>query len=165
MKKVLVSLALVFSLGIVTSCGESDSSSNEVEVLKVEKKEVLAENKAVVDMKVEGMVCAQGCAKFIEDKVAELDGVVLSSVNFASGEARFEFDKTITNSADIEKFIDEMHDGQYKAEIIDLNKPVENIEVKSESQKTEAKKEVASVVERFQISIPELFSYFLHSLR
>lgn len=163
MKKIAFSLIITMTLVGLVSCAPPEKNETEKVVVK---KEVLAENKESVDMKVEGMVCAKGCAKYIEDKVAELDGVVLSSVDFAKGQAHFEFDKTIINPADLEKFIDEMHDGQYQAGIIDVNEPTEDVEVEVEKEKKkETKKEVASVVERFQISIPELFSYFLHSIR
>ena len=37
-------------------------------------------------------IYAKGCTKYIEDKVAELDGVVLSSVDF--GQTHFEFEKS-----------------------------------------------------------------------
>ena len=165
MKKLLVSLVIVFSLTGLFSC--SSNASSELEVVEVDNKEVLAENKESVDMKVEGMVCAMGCAKYIEDKVAELDGVTLSAVDFEEGIAHVEFDKTRTNSLDLEKFIDEIHDGQYQAEIIngEAEETSEGSEPNDEEVVSSSEEEVASVIERFQISFPELLGYFLHSLR
>lgn len=120
-------------------------------------KVVLAENKASVDMKVSGMVCAMGCAKFIQDKVSKLDGVVLSEVNFEEESAHFEFDKTTTSAEEIEKFINDIHDGQYSAKIAEQNK------VKIEEGKTDSKesKSLGSVSESLNFSFPQLFTYFL----
>ena len=122
---------------------------------------VLAENKIEVDMKVEGMVCAMGCAKYIEDKVADLDGVVLSQVNFEEGTAHFELDQSVLSPNDLEEFIDDIHDGQYDAEILTQESP-ESIEEGSTDNESE---EIASVQSRFQISFPQLLGYFLKNLR
>lgn len=169
MKKLLVSLAIVFSLGLIVSCGNSESNtSSEVEVVELEKMEVLAENKEAVDMKVEGMVCAMGCAKYIEDKVAALDGVVLSTVDFEKGLAHFEFDKTLTSPEDLEKFILDIHEGQYQAKIVsaeEIEQMEEQEEEESVSSENESDEEVAAVYENIQFSIPDLLGYFLHSIR
>lgn len=173
MKKLVVSLAVVFSLGLIVSCGSSNSdSSAESEVVEMEKKELLAENKEAVDMKVEGMVCAMGCAKYIEDKVAALDGVVLSEVNFEEGLAHFEYDKTVTSPEDLEKFIAGIHDGQYKAQVVTAEE-LEEAEAEQETEELEeeelssgeSEEEVAAVYQRFQFSIPDLLGYFLQGLR
>lgn len=171
MKKLVVSLAVVFSLGLVVSCNSSNSNSSaESEVVEMEKKELLAENKEAVDMKVEGMVCAMGCAKYIEDKVAALDGVVLSEVNFEEGLAHFEYDKTVTSPEDLEKFIADIHDGQYKAEVVtaeELEEAEQELEELEEEElgSEDSEEEVAAVYQRFQFSIPDLLGYFLQGLR
>ena len=122
--------------------------------------EILAENKASVDMKVDGMVCAMGCAKFIEEKVSELDGVVLSQVNFEEETAHFEFDKSNTSAAEIENFINDIHDGQYSAKI--TTKSESNVE--EETETVEETKSVSSVSESLNFSFPELFTYFLRRI-
>lgn len=142
----------------------SCQSNAEPKTIAIEKKakktEVLAENREEVEMKVEGMVCAMGCAKFIEDKVADLDGIIASNVNFEEGVAKFEFDKTATDSKEIKKFINGIHDGQYKATLL------EEVEKAEENETVDSDKEsISSVAEHINISFPELFTYFLKRIR
>jgi hypothetical protein len=82
-------LFLLFSIAVLLiGCGDSNTSSNDAELIEIGstqqgvQKEVLAENKVEVKMEVEGMTCAMGCAKYIEEKVGGMEGVVASTVNF-----------------------------------------------------------------------------------
>lgn len=162
-KSVLFALAISATILVFDSC-----ESVKTEQKEVEKTEVLAENKESVDMKVEGMVCAMGCAKFIEKEVGSLSGIVASTVDFEEGTAKFEFDKSRMTAKDIEAFINDIHDGQYKASIVSEDRSIESDqveEVEAESNDTK-KKGVASVGSQLQnISLPKLFTYFLKSLR
>ena len=114
-------------------------------------------------MKVEGMVCEMGCAKFIKEQVDGLEGVVKSHVNFQAGTAYFEFDKSLISSKEIEEFIDNIHDGQYEATIVPF-KDVEE-EVTSDEVSSTEENEIEAVSKRIDISFPELFTYFLKRLR
>ena len=168
MKKLMI---VSFSFAaLLSSCGDFVGVGKQAESIEIpssEKKiktEVLAENKVEVKMEVEGMTCAMGCAKSIEDKVGDLDGVVASSVNFEDKIATFEFDKTTTSPEKIQEFIGNIHDGQYSA------KPVENEDANSEEkldtdENTNKEKSVTSVSERINISFPELFTYFIKRIR
>tara|TARA_R110002111_G_scaffold56176_1_gene96014 strand:- start:651 stop:1199 length:549 start_codon:yes stop_codon:yes gene_type:complete len=165
MKKLLV---LSFSFAVLfTACGDSKSSSNEAEVIEIgtpEKKvekEVLAENKVEVKMEVEGMTCAMGCAKYIEDKVGDMNGIVSSNVDFEEKIATFEFDKTVTSSEEIQKFISNIHDGQYKAKVATSDS---NVEIEDNSNAVEEEVTV-SMKERINISFPQLFTYFIKNIR
>lgn len=142
---------------LIFSCTSPEQKASSSDSTSSEEKVVLAENKANVNMKVEGMVCAMGCAKFIQDKVAKLDGVVLSQVNFEEESAHFEFDKTTTSAEEIEEFINAIHDGQYKAKIASNNEPAP----KTDEKETKEKKSIGAVTESLNFSFPELFTYFL----
>lgn len=85
---------------------------------------------ATAEMKVtiEGMTCAEGCAKTIEKKVGELAGVTYSSVNFDDKTALFKFDETKTTEKDILAAIAELNEGQYK---------VNNVEIKIQKKASE----------------------------
>tara|TARA_B110000503_G_C7168791_1_gene423265 strand:+ start:4392 stop:4889 length:498 start_codon:yes stop_codon:yes gene_type:complete len=165
MKRLLV---LSFSFAVLfTACGDSNSSSNEVEVIEIGTSgnkvevEVLAENKMEVKMEVEGMTCAMGCAKYIENKVGDMDGVVASSVNFEEKIATFEFDKTATSPEEIQEFISNIHDGQYKAKLA-----LSDSNVKIEDNSDAVEEEVTvSMKERISISFPQLFTYFIKKIR
>ncbi len=165
MKKLLI---LSFSFAVLfTACGDSKTSSNEAELIEIatpeEKSEndVLAENKVEVKMEVEGMTCAMGCAKYIEDKVGGMGGIIASNVNFEEKMATFEFDKTQTSPEDIQQFINDIHEGQYKAKIATSDS---NLEIEDNSD-TDEKEITASVKERLNISFPQLFTYFIKSIR
>lgn len=171
MKK-LVQLTLITAVVVLFGACQTEPKQLEISATEsaskseVKKTEILAENKSAVDMKVEGMVCAMGCAKFIEEKVADLDGIVLSEVDFVEGTAHFEFDKTALNSDEIKTFINEIHDGQYKASIADSEGAEEEIEDSEEEQMdSEDEETTISVREHVNISFPELFTYFLKRLR
>ena len=153
-------------------CGDSKTSSEEAGLIEIaapeekQKKEVLAENKAEVKMAVEGMTCAMGCARYIEEKVEGMVGVVASTVNFDEKIATFEFDKTATSAEEIQEFISNIHDGQYKA--VPVSEDSNGSEGDSESllDDVENKDEnVASVSSRINISFPELFTYFIRRIR
>ena len=165
MKKLLV-LSFSFAL-LLAACGDSNSSNNGPEMVEIEgsekseKKEVLAENKVEVKMEVEGMTCAMGCAKYIEDKVGGMNGIVASKVDFDEKIATFEFDKTATSPEAIQEFISNIHEGQYKATIANSE-----TEIELDENSDEGEEEVtASIKERINFSFPELFTYFIKQIR
>jgi copper chaperone CopZ len=93
---------------------------------------------AEMNVTIEGMTCAEGCAKTIEKTVAELAGVTYSSVNFEEKTATFKFDETKTTEKDILAAIAAINEGQYK---------VNNVEVKTEKKATEEEPNVNAVEE------------------
>jgi len=163
MKKILL---ISFSLStLFFACGDSKTSTNEAELIEIPipqnkvQKEVLAENKSEVKMEVEGMTCAMGCAKFIEDKVGGMDGIVTSTVNFENKIATFEFDKSTTTPKAIQEFINNIQEGQYKAKTLSSDATIDSEESVNEDES------VASVAERINISFPDLFTYFIKRIR
>jgi cation transport ATPase len=121
-------------------------------------------------MEIEGMVCAMGCAKYIEDNVADLNGIVASKVDFESAVATFEFDKTAMSAEDIETFISEIHDGQYKAKVLldqEIETTTEEVEkaTKVKSETPEEESSISAVREKINFNFPELLTYFLKQLR
>jgi|GEM_PF-358809 len=165
MKKLLL---FSFSFAVLfTSCENSKTSSTEAEIIKITtpekkaEKEVLAENKVEVKMEVEGMTCAMGCAKYIEDKVGGMGGIIASTVNFEEKMATFEFDKTQTSPEDIQQFINDIHEGQYKAKIATSDS---NVEIKDNST-TDDEGVTVAARQRINVSFPQLFTYFISKIR
>lgn len=158
----LSAIALTISIFALFAC------QNVVE----EKVTTLAEEKlATVEMKVDGMVCAMGCAKFIQDKVAEQEGVKESKVDFENETAYFTINENAITAEELEKFIDEIHDGQYDATITeaildqeeeDSEQEEESIEEEEETEEDEAVVQVAKKIQN--ISFPELLTYFMKRL-
>lgn len=168
MKKLFILSVSISAL--FASCGDFSGVEKEAEVIEIPnsendaKPEVLEENKVEVKMEVEGMTCAMGCAKFIEEKVGDMDGIVASSVNFEDKIATFEFDKTTTSPEKIQEFIGGIHDEQYSAKPLNDDKinSEENLDTDENTNKEES---VTSVSERINISFPELFTYFTKRIR
>lgn len=60
---------------------------------------------AKVEFNIKGMTCAVGCAKAIEKKMAKMEGVKFSKVNFEKELAMVEFDEAKVNPKALEKAI------------------------------------------------------------
>ncbi|WP_317044281.1 heavy-metal-associated domain-containing protein, partial [Flavobacterium davisii] len=86
----------------------SNSESNvQKELAKIEK----------TTLKIKGMTCAIGCAKTIENKLNELDGIQKAKVDFNTKLATIEYDKTIHTKESLARFIESVADGKtYKVE-------------------------------------------------
>ena len=166
MKIRVLSFALLISVAFVfKSCQEAETEEATVAT------EVLAENKQEVDMKVDGMVCAMGCAKYIEKEVGDMNGVLASTVNYEEGTAHFQFDKSVLSANEIEQFINDIHDGQYEASVLaeasskaEEPSPEEEMSIDNNEDEDEVEKEVVSLKENLNISFPKLFTYFLKAL-
>jgi Cu+-exporting ATPase len=62
--------------------------------------------------KIEGMTCAIGCAKTIQEKLAATDGVQKASVDFDKKTATVEFDATKLTPAKLLEAIETTGDGK-----------------------------------------------------
>lgn len=84
-------LALAVTLAFATSCKQSASEPASV----TESKEKIAakpEKLETASFTIDGMTCAIGCAKTIETKLSEMDGVQKATVDFDKKTATVEFD-------------------------------------------------------------------------
>lgn len=138
----------------------SSVESDKVETKTEQSEEQLAENKQTLNLKVEGMVCAKGCAKMIEDKVGGLDGVFASTVSFVEGTAQFEFDANKINQEEIQQYISEIHDGQYSTSLKEEQEEKLEEEASEESEVVEA----VSVKQIPKIVFPKLLTFFLNKI-
>lgn len=83
------------------------------------KKEIPANNLQTVNFAIEGMTCAVGCAKTIQEKLTHLDGVQKATVDFDKKWATVIFDKTVHTPETLIKVIQATGDGKtYKASSI-----------------------------------------------
>ena len=58
-----------------------------------------SENKNhVASLAIDGMTCAMGCAKTIENKLKSMEGVISAEVDFEKTVASIEFDQSKTNT-------------------------------------------------------------------
>lgn len=86
---------------------------------------------------VEGMSCAVGCAKVIEGKLAKMDGMKSAKVDFDTKTATVEFDDAKQNTDAIKKMVEEIANGAYKVENVNVSKEMAMI---FQDDKTDQKK-------------------------
>lgn len=65
---------------------------------------------AKAEFTIEGMTCAMGCAKTIENKIAKMDGVKSATVDFDKKLAMVEYDEAKVNPALLEQTVTKVSD-------------------------------------------------------
>jgi copper chaperone CopZ len=109
-------LTLAFVSLLTVSCKKEAEKKEEIteKEMAAPKKEVViaAENVQTASFEVEGMTCAVGCAKTIEEELAAMDGVQKASVDFDSKKATVVFDKTIQSQESLTKVVEATADGK-----------------------------------------------------
>jgi copper chaperone CopZ len=101
---------------LIVGCKEKTAQkvttvATETAVPKV-KKEILAANIQTASFNVEGMTCAIGCAKTIEEELSGLDGVQKATVDFDKKLATVTFDKTVQTPEKLTKVVQATGDGK-----------------------------------------------------
>ena len=112
--KTIFTLAFVSLLTV--SC-KKEAATKEVTAEKevgAPKKEVViaAENVQTASFEIEGMTCAMGCAKTIEEELGAMEGVQKATVDFDSKKATVIYDKTIQNQDNLTKVFEATADGK-----------------------------------------------------
>jgi mercuric ion binding protein len=112
------SIAIIALSGLLfASCKDNktevkeETASTEAEAPKV-KKEIAAANLQTASFTVEGMTCAMGCAKTIQEELTALDGVQEAKVDFDKKIATVTFDKTVQTPESLTKVVQETGDGK-----------------------------------------------------
>lgn len=160
MKTLNKTFILVVIAASVIACGgnESTEKANDAEMA------VVSEGAEKIDYAVEGMVCAMGCAATIQKEVANMEGVIISEVNYADEKAHFEFDPSKTSEADIKAKIATIADGQYKLSKLE-EKELEDEIIEDAAADEEIEKEEELVkVSLPSFEIPNLFTLLLNQL-
>ena len=146
MKKSVLILFMVISL-FAMNC----SQPQKTEVL-------VATSDTEIKMEVEGMVCAVGCAKFIEKKVAALDGVSNCKVNFENGITQVSYASSQLTEEEIVEVINELNDGQYKVNSVEVKT------LKEKSSSPRSKRKESSTEAEVSFNFPQLATYFISRL-
>lgn len=107
---------LAFSGLLLTSCKDKTTETTATTTTTVAapkvKKEITAENLKETSFSIEGMTCAVGCAKTIQEELSALDGVQTATVDFDKKLATVTFDKTIQNPESLTKIVEATGDGK-----------------------------------------------------
>lgn len=114
-------LATLLSISL-TSCKDTASQpTKDVSVAK--NKKAPAKNPATATFHIEGMTCAIGCAKTIEEDLSNMDGVQSASVDFDKKLATVHFDADVLSADDLVKKAEAAADGAtYKASDVKVGK-------------------------------------------
>jgi len=107
--------ATIAGLALVSCKKEEDKSLQVVNAEKSAPKEhkpIASENLQTASFTIKGMTCAVGCAKTIEEELANLDGVDKASVDFDKKTATVSYDKTIQNPESLTKVVQDTGDGK-----------------------------------------------------
>ncbi|MDR7208163.1 heavy metal-associated domain-containing protein [Flavobacterium piscis] len=112
--KIITSLAIA---GLVfVSCKKEEDKSLAVATAEKsapkEQKAIAPENVQTASFTIEGMTCAVGCAKTIEQELSDLEGVEKATVDFDKKIATVTFDKTVQNPENLTKVVQETGDGK-----------------------------------------------------
>ena len=107
-------LILLFAILLFTGCKEKTtetSSSTETSAPKANK-EIAAANLQKASFTIEGMTCAIGCAKTIQEELSGLEGVQTATVDFEKKLATVSFDKTKQTPESLTKIVQATGDGK-----------------------------------------------------
>ena len=112
--KTIVTLAFVSLLTVSCKKGAAKEEVTAEKEVAAPKKEVViaAENVQTASFEIEGMTCAMGCAKTIEEELGAMEGVQKATVDFDSKKATVIFDKTIQNQDNLTKVVEATADGK-----------------------------------------------------
>lgn len=92
--------------GIISSVAKKNLGKSK------QSKEILVANLQRISFTIEGMTCAIGCAKTIQEELTALDGVQTATVDFDKKLATVIFDKTIQNPESLTKVVQATGDGK-----------------------------------------------------
>lgn len=106
-----IALASLLFVSCKKNTPETATAETETVAPKV-KKEIAAENLQTASFAIEGMTCAMGCAKTIQEELTALDGVQTATVDFETKSASVTFDKTIQNPESLTKVVQATGDGK-----------------------------------------------------
>lgn len=143
--KNLLSLFIIAVAMMAVNCGSPQEENHTA---------LIADNQ--LSLKVEGMVCAVGCAKYIEKQVSKIEGVAACTVNFEEGTASISYSSGSVSKDDIIGAITDINDGQYQVEVLDEVKESKEAPESIRSKRSKEKNET-EVSFRF----PELVTYFM----
>lgn len=106
-------LTLAIASGLLFSCNDSANKpaigNNDTET----KKDVVAAAKPeTASFKIDGMTCAMGCAKTIETKLTNLEGVQKATVDFDKKQATVQFDGAVLTAEKLTKTVEAAADGE-----------------------------------------------------
>lgn len=112
MKIPKIALSIILSSVLFFSCKNTDSQANVDDKVEVSNKIAVATKPETASIKIEGMTCASGCAKTIEENLSKINGVQKATVDFDSKIATINFDADKISEQDLVNSIQNSADGK-----------------------------------------------------
>ncbi|WP_317245535.1 heavy-metal-associated domain-containing protein [Flavobacterium amniphilum] len=137
----LSTLALVFAGLTLVGCKKEIAETSSEEGTQNETSKVVAKAETT-SFKIDGMTCAMGCAKTIENKLAGLDGVQKATVDFEKKTATVEYDAAVQTPEKLVETVEAVADGKtYKVSDVknSADKAMNYQEPKQDKKKKAAK--------------------------
>jgi copper chaperone CopZ len=109
-------LTFLFAILLFAGCkekttGTATTSSTQTSAPKA-KKEIATANLQKASFTIEGMTCAIGCAKTIQEELSGLEGVQTATIDFDKKLATVSFDKTKQTPESLTKIVQATGDGK-----------------------------------------------------
>lgn len=155
MKNIKLSILALVVAGItLVSCkkeesASADNASAQTETTTKSDSKTVAKAETTT-FNIEGMTCAMGCAKTIENKLAGLDGVQKATVDFEKKTATVEYDAAVQTPEKLVETVEAVADGKtYKVSNVKntADKAMNYQEPKQEKKKTTATKGASKTTE------------------
>ncbi|POS03031.1 heavy-metal-associated domain-containing protein [Flavobacterium croceum] len=108
----ILTTVLLSSILFVGCKNEAKKPIPQNKVAAEKKAKTPATKPETITFHIEGMTCAIGCAKTIEDKLNETDGIQDAKVDFDKQEAVVHFDLDKLSTDDIKKLVESTADGK-----------------------------------------------------
>lgn len=107
-------LALGIASTLCFSCKDNAAKPtvDKAEAKATTEKNAVAAQPETASFKIDGMTCAIGCARTIEEKLSKMDGVQKASVDFDKKQATVEFDGAVLNAEKLTKAVESTGDGE-----------------------------------------------------
>jgi copper chaperone CopZ len=95
-------------------------------------------NLQTAQLQIEGMVCQMGCAKAIENKLSQTEGVRDVKVSFKEGRAYVAYETATTSPTQIARTVENIGGGgKYKAVILSTSTTLDNTVTETENRKVQ----------------------------
>jgi periplasmic mercuric ion binding protein len=105
---------------LIVSCTSKNPEKKSVSHTAETKVTMSDKNLSNISFQVEGMTCEVGCAARIEKKVAAMEGVATSKVDFEAKTAYVSFDPTTTSFDNVKTTIESLGDDYKVGEATDM---------------------------------------------
>lgn len=106
----------IFVFALATSlfvgCKKNETTNSETPEASPKKEVAAAVKPETASFTIDGMTCPEGCAKTIEKKLSEINGVQNAKVDFDKKQAVIHFDLDKLTSDDLVKAVETTGDGQ-----------------------------------------------------